>query len=147
MLKANSYKMENYKKSVNAILVNSKKQILLHLRDVKPGILAPGCWAFIGGGVEEGESGPDAIKREVKEEINYLINDFQYLDKIYFRKYKMDVLVYIGKLDAREDEIKLTEGQCVKFFYPDEIKKLKMSNALKKIIFRNLEKIIFAANN
>ena len=147
MLKANSYKMENYKKSVNAILVNSKKQILLHLRDDKPGILAPGCWAFIGGGVEEGESGPDAIKREVKEEINYLINDFQYLDKIYFRKYKMDVLVYIGKLDAREDEIKLTEGQGVRFFYPDEIKKLKMSNPLKKIIFRNLEKIIFAANN
>ena len=147
MLKANSYKMENYKKSVNAILVNSKKQILLHLRDDKPGILAPGCWAFIGGGVEEGESGPDAIKREVKEEINYLINDFQYLDKIYFRKYKMDVLVYIGKLDAREDEIKLTEGQGVKFFYPDEIKKLKMPNALKKITFRNLEKILAVANN
>ena len=59
----------------------------------------------------------------------------------------MDVLVYIGKLDAREDEIKLTEGQGVRFFYPDEIKKLKMSNLLKKIIFRNLEKIIFAANN
>src|SRR3989344_3968913 len=99
MLKANSYKMFSYKKSVNAILVNSKKQILLHLRDDKPEILAPGCWAFIGGGVEEGESELDAIKREVKEEINYSINNFKYLDKFYHRKYKINVLVYIGKLD------------------------------------------------
>jgi len=147
MLKANSYKMENYKKSVNAILVNSKKQILLHLRDDNPKILAPGCWAFIGGGVEEGESELDAIKREVKEEINYLIKDFQYLDKVYFRKYKIIVSIYAGKLDVREEKIKLTEGQGVRFFYPDEIKKLKMSTTLKKITFRNLDKILAAANS
>ncbi|MBI2004031.1 NUDIX domain-containing protein [Candidatus Pacearchaeota archaeon] len=139
--------MEKYKKSVIAILVNSKKQILLHLRDDKPGILAPGCWAFIGGSVEDGESELEGIKREVKEEINYSINNFQYLDKFHLRKDDLNVLVYIGRLDVPEEEIKLTEGQCVRFFYPTEIKNLKMSNVLKKVTFRNLKKIISIANN
>ena len=139
--------MENPKKSVIAILVNSKKQILLQLRDNKPGILAPGCWAFIGGGVEGKESELEGIKREVKEEINYSINNFQYLDKFYLKRYNLIVSVNLSKLDVPEEEIKLTEGQCVKFFYPTEIKNLKMSNILKKITFRNLEKINYIANN
>ncbi len=139
--------MENYKRSVNAILVNSKKQILLQLRDNKPEILYPNYWAFIGGSVEDGESELDGLKREVKEEINYSINNFQYLDKFCLRKYKIICLVYVGYLNAHEEEIKLTEGQCVKFFNPTEIKNLKMSKIIKKIVHKNLEKILSMANN
>ena len=139
--------MENYKKSVIAILVNSKKQILLHLRDNNPKIIYPNYWAFIGGGVEDGENELEGIKREVKEEINYSINNFKYLDKFYLKKYKILVWVYVGKLDAREEEIKLTEGQCVKFFDPTEIKNLKMSQYLKKVVYRNLDEILIMANN
>lgn len=139
--------MPSYKKSVNAILVNSKKQILLHLRDNNPHIIYPNYWACIGGGVEDGESELEGLKREVKEEINYSINNFKYLDKFYLRKHKIICSVYVGHLDACEEEIKLTEGQCVKFFYPTEIKSLKMIKILKKIIHKNLEKILSMADN
>ena len=139
--------MEKYKKSAVVILVNSKKQILLHLRDNKPGILAPGHWAFIGGGVEEKESELEAIRREVKEEINILIENFFYLDKIYFKSYNLMVSVYIGRLDIPGEEIKVNEGQGVKFFYPDEIKKIKMSKILKRIITKNLNKILSIVEN
>ena len=138
--------MEKYKKSAVVILVNSKKQILLHLRDNKPGILAPGHWAFIGG-VEEKESELEAIRREVKEEINILIENFFYLDKIYFKSYNLMVSVYMGRLDIPGEEIKVNEGQGVKFFYPDEIKKIKMSKILKRIITKNLNKILSIVEN
>lgn len=134
--------MENHKKSVVVILVNSKKQLLLHLRDDKPGILAPGYWAFIGGSIEEGESELEAIKREVKEEINISIEEFQYLDRFYLKRHNLDVSVYTGKLDIPEEEIKVSEGQGVKFFYPNEIKDIKMSSVLKRVVSKNLDKIL-----
>ena len=139
--------MENYKKSVNVILVNSKKQILLHLRDNNPHILYPNYWACIGGGVEDGESELEALKREVKEEINISIENFQYLDKFYLRKHKIMVFFYIGRLDVSEEKIKLTEGQCVKFFDPAEIKNLKILGFLKKIIYKHLNEILSVADN
>lgn len=139
--------MENYKKSVAAMLVNSKKQILLHLRDDKPGILAPGCWAFIGGSVEKGESELEAIRREVKEEINISIEDFQYLDRFYLKRHNLNVSVYIGKLDIPEEEIKVSEGQGIKFFNHDEIKDIKkMSPIFKRLLSKHLDKIVDSIN-
>ena len=139
--------MTAYKKSAVAIFVNSKKQILLHLRDDKPEILCPGYWAFVGGGVEDGETELEGIRREVKEEIGLLIDNFQYLDKFYVRRHRITVSVYISKLNVPEEKIKISEGQSVKFFYSYEIKNLKMSKVLKNVVSKNLEKILSVASS
>lgn len=139
--------MENHKKAVNVVLVNSKKQILLQLRDNNPKILYPNYWACIGGSVEKNESELEALRREIKEEINYSINNLKYLDKFYLKKYKIVCSVYVGCLDVREEEIKLTEGQCVKFFYPAEMRNLKIPKIFKKILQKNLKKILSFKDN
>ena len=46
------------KKIAAVILENDNDEILLYLRDKKPGIPFPDCWDLIGGHVEEGET-PD----------------------------------------------------------------------------------------
>lgn len=52
---------------VGAVILNEKRQILLLLRERSP---EKGCWCIPGGKVEFGETIEDAIKREVKEEVN-----------------------------------------------------------------------------
>jgi 8-oxo-dGTP pyrophosphatase MutT (NUDIX family) len=42
---------------------------LLQLRDAKPEIWYPSCWALFGGGVEPGEDPVMALKRELREEL------------------------------------------------------------------------------
>lgn len=39
-------------------------------------------WFFLGGGIEEGETELEALKREVIEEAGYSIKDIKYFDKI-----------------------------------------------------------------
>ncbi|MBS1595566.1 MAG: NUDIX domain-containing protein [Bacteroidetes bacterium] len=52
---------------VGGIIVNDEHKILLLLRNKNP---EKGCWSIPGGRVEFGEDVEDAIKREVKEELN-----------------------------------------------------------------------------
>ena len=56
--------MADKKRAVKIFLINKNKELLLHLRDKKKGIYYPGYWCLIGGGVDEGESIFEAIKRE-----------------------------------------------------------------------------------
>ena len=74
------------KKSVAIILKNSKNELLLQLRDEKPEIVYLGYWGFIGGGVEDGETELQAIKREIKEEIDCDIGPTKELGKFYLKK-------------------------------------------------------------
>ncbi len=61
---------------VVAIIENSKGQILLGLKKQKRGVF-PGTWHNLGGGVEEGETLEQALRREVKEESGLEIASFE----------------------------------------------------------------------
>ncbi|MCY6960012.1 NUDIX domain-containing protein [Clostridium brassicae] len=52
---------------VGAVIINENKEILLLLREKSPEL---GCWSIPGGKVEMFETVEDAIKREVKEELD-----------------------------------------------------------------------------
>tara|TARA_Y100000310_G_C20165400_1_gene571120 strand:+ start:81 stop:470 length:390 start_codon:yes stop_codon:yes gene_type:complete len=56
------------------ILLYDKGKILLQHRadDVKR---FPGKWGFFGGGIEEGETPEEAVKRETKEELEYVLRN------------------------------------------------------------------------
>jgi 8-oxo-dGTP diphosphatase len=53
------------------ILQNSSGDVLLCLRDAKPGIPYPGRWDLLGGQLEMDENPEDCIRRELLEEIEY----------------------------------------------------------------------------
>jgi 8-oxo-dGTP diphosphatase len=122
---------------VSCILENDKGEILLYLRDNKPTIPFPHHWDLFGGYVEKGETLEQALIREVKEELDCNLTEYKF-----FKKYeclKGDVhqnikYVYIGKVDKSIKELKLSEGEELKFFSREEIPNIKFANILKKIV-------------
>jgi 8-oxo-dGTP pyrophosphatase MutT (NUDIX family) len=39
----------------------------------------PGYWAFFGGGIEKGENPTEALKREIREELSYQVQNPEFL--------------------------------------------------------------------
>src|SRR5437762_3366486 len=60
--------------TVGVIIVNERGEILMQLRDDKPDIADPGCWAVPGGGVDPGESLEEAARRGILEETGYVLD-------------------------------------------------------------------------
>ena len=56
------------------ILYNSTGHILLQHR-TDDAFRLPGYWAFFGGGIEQGENPTEALKREIQEELSYLVQN------------------------------------------------------------------------
>jgi 8-oxo-dGTP diphosphatase len=128
--------MENAKYSGTGILfVNDKGQVLLCLRDNKPNIPCPNCWDIIGGHIEEGETPEECIGREVKEEIGKTIEKLNF-----YKKYNMKDKIqytYWEKANIDIEQTTLTEGQKLKWFTEEEIKKLpeeKIAFGFKRVI-------------
>ena len=130
------------KRTVCIFLVNSKKELLLHLRDNKPSIVYPGYWSLIGGSIEKGESDLEAVKRETKEEIGYDVKDVEHVGYADFPKLNIRVRLFRADIDIDVKDINLTEGQRVEFFKISEISNLKISAPFRKFILENRDKII-----
>lgn len=60
--------MSNPTRVAAAILVDDAGRILIGRR--RPGLRSEGCWEFPGGKLEAGEEAPDAIVRELQEELS-----------------------------------------------------------------------------
>ena len=54
-----------------AAIITAGGGYLLQLRDLRHGVFFPGCWGCFGGGVDEGESDLDALRRELREELAF----------------------------------------------------------------------------
>ena len=128
--------MENTKHSGTGILfVNDNGQVLLCLRDNKPDIPCPNCWDIIGGHIEEGETPEECIGREVKEEIGKTVEKLNF-----YKKYNMKDKIqytYWERANIDIEQTTLTEGQKLKWFTEEEIRKLpeeKIAFGFKQII-------------
>jgi 8-oxo-dGTP diphosphatase len=119
------------------ILENEQGEILLYLRDDKPGLPFPGHWDLFGGHVEDEETPEEALVREVKEELGIELRDYRF-----FRKYECltgDVhpntkFVYTGRITQSAGELTLNEGQRLQFFSKSEIPNLRFANILKDVV-------------
>lgn len=131
--------MADKKRAVKIFLINKDRELLLHLRDNKKGIYYPGYWCLIGGGVDDGESIFEAIKREVKEEIGYELRNIKKIGKTKSlgRNKDIDVIFFKGYINIPAEKIKLSEGQKVEFFKFEEVFKLRIPKFLERFLNEN----------
>jgi 8-oxo-dGTP diphosphatase len=109
---------------VSAILLNPAGQVLLQQRDENPAIRYPGHWSLFGGTIEDGESAAEAVAREVREEIDFELRNFG-LFREFVQNNKRE-FAFAGELTARLDELTLSEGQAMNFFYPSQLRELQI---------------------
>jgi 8-oxo-dGTP diphosphatase len=108
----------------NIIFLNDQNEVLLQLRDNKPNIPYPNMWAIPGGHVDQGETPLACILREVKEELGIELNKaalFIAAERSYGREH-----TYWARASFRLEDVKLSEGQCVRWFNYNEIKNIQL---------------------
>jgi len=131
------------KKIAAIIFENDQGELLLYLRDNKPGIPFPRHWDLIGGHVEEGETPEEALIREVKEELAYDLKDYRFFKEFLCLEgdaYPNIKYIYSGKFNIPEEEITLLEGERVKYFKREEIPNVRFANILKEIVLEYIDK-------
>jgi 8-oxo-dGTP diphosphatase len=119
------------------ILENDKGEFLLALRDNKPGIPFPDHWDLIGGHVEEGETPDEALKREVKEELDIDLKEYTFYKKyecLTGDVYENIKYIYRGKINLPIEEVTLLEGIRPQYFSREEIHNVRFANIIKTII-------------
>ena len=120
------------RKGTSIIFVNDQHQVLLFLRDDKPTIPYPNMWDVPGGHVDDGETPEQCIVREMKEEMDLTLEEFErfsvmeFTDRVEYTFWKRAELE-IKKID-------LQEGQRLKWFTKLEAKKTKLAYGINEII-------------
>ncbi len=120
------------RRGCSIIFVNDQKQVLLFLRDNRPDIPFSNMWDVPGGHVEEDETPDQCIVREMKEEMGIELNGFKLFsvekfdDRIEYTFWK--------KENIEIADITLTEGQCLKWFSEDEVKRTKLAYGFNNIL-------------
>ena len=124
--------METGRKGCSLIIINDHRQIVLLLRDDIPEIPYPNMWDIPGGAVESGESPKEAIIREIDEEMGMTLDDVYPFSVVRFDD--RTEYTYWIKLNLDLKKIHLTEGQRLKWFEENEIKKMNLAFRFNKIV-------------
>lgn len=129
------------KRQNTAILFyNQNGEVLLQLRDNKPEISWPNHWRCLGGRVEDGESVEVCLKREIQEEIEHDLVEYEYLG-VRQSDEECDYHMFIGPLNKGVHDIVLNEGQEIRFFTPNDALELSLTNGARELVQRYIEKM------
>lgn len=94
---------------VTLAILYQKGQFLMQLRDDFPHIVHPGIWGFFGGHIEPGEAAAVGVRRELREELNYVppsLKLFRDVADDTKRRY-----YYYGEIVVPISQLALNEGQ------------------------------------
>lgn len=122
--------MKRYGSSI--IFINDKQQILLFLRDDKPGLPYRNMWDVPGGHVEDDETPEDCIVREMKEEMNLDLQDFHLFCQTEFED-RIEY-TYWEKTNLIIADINLMEGQRLKWFTRNEASDTELAYGFNEIV-------------
>ena len=120
------------RKGTSIIFINDKRQVLLFLRDDKPGLPYPNMWDVPGGHVDDGETPEQCIVREMKEEMDLALDRFELFSTMEFT----DRIEYTfwKKADLDIEKINLHEGQKLKWFTEIEAQNTNLAHGFNEII-------------
>lgn len=120
--------------SVNTIITNTSGKYLLQMRDGTLGICNPLKWNFFGGTIEEDDI-QAAAAREMEEELAIKAEPTQF-EKVGELTPKEGSIVHIVryKYPVEWHGITVQEGAGAGFFTKDEILKIPITDATRKIV-------------
>jgi len=114
------------------IFINRHHEVLLFLRDAIKQIPYPNMWDIPGGHIEPGESPKECIIREMKEEIEYNLQDFSLFSVTEFDNRREYTFWKKEEFDLKKTP--LNEGQCLKWFTYAEICSIKLACCFNKVL-------------
>lgn len=105
--------------SVAIAILYQNNKYLMQLRDNIPTIDSPGCWEMFGGHLESHETPEVGVKREIQEEIGYVITDVQKFGiKIHA---KFTEHIFYAPLLVKLEDLVLNEGWDMALLTTDDI--------------------------
>ncbi len=114
------------------ILLNRRNEVLMILRDDNPSIPYPNLWDLPGGHVEPGETPEEAIRREMREEIELELGEIALFREYHNEKY--DEWVYVKRIDLDPATIRLHEGQRIEYFSWDRLSTMPLAYSYNKVL-------------
>jgi 8-oxo-dGTP diphosphatase len=130
------------RQGASIIFVNENHEVLLFLRDDKPGLPFPDMWDLPGGHVEENESPEACIVREMREEMELDMEEFTLFSVTDFPD-RIEHTFWT-KADLDIDRITLHEGQCLKWFTEREVNNSELAMGFNGILADFFAKAPFA---
>ncbi|EKD44034.1 MAG: hypothetical protein ACD_72C00021G0002 [uncultured bacterium] len=133
----------NPKPGTGAIIINNKNQILMTKRSYNPG---KDKWGIPGGFINPGESAPEALTREIREETGLELNNFEYFgsyagDYPYKNiNYKVVNTYYLVKISKDIDVDLSDEATEYKFVDIDQIRIEDVVDDIKGAIAKLISK-------
>ncbi|MFD7863011.1 NUDIX domain-containing protein [Streptomyces sp. NPDC059783] len=133
--------------NASALIHNARGEYLLHLRDMRPDIWAPGCWALPGGGREPGDLTPeDTILRELKEEADLTptqIEPFHDAEVTGPAGLTTPVRIFAARWEGDPARLPLTEGVMLHWFSPDTVRRLRLGGETLDLVLRHAESVTY----
>jgi 8-oxo-dGTP diphosphatase len=114
------------------ILLNSRNQILLILRDNITTIPYPNMWDLPGGHLEERETPEQAIRREMKEELELELGEVALVKEYHHEAF--DEFVFLKRIDLDPATLPLHEGQRLAYFSRDEVFQLPLAYSYRSVL-------------
>ncbi|WP_329790835.1 NUDIX domain-containing protein [Lentzea sp. DG1S-22] len=105
----------------NIVMINPAGQVLLYLRDDKPGIRFPNTWCLPGGYLEEGERPHECIRREIEEEMGVVLAPEAVHSLCSERRPYGVEHTFWAEADLDLGQVVLTEGQRLRWFTREEV--------------------------
>jgi len=111
------------------VLYDGERVLLQHRSD--DASRKPGFWAFFGGGIEQGETPEQAVRREMMEELQVVLDDIESFERYEFAEeggvYEKHVFLAPLTYPVAQLRAQQQEGQGLGMFSADEVKNLKIS--------------------
>ena len=93
-------------------------------------------WEFVGGKLEEGESGDNALVRECREELGVTVKVIGKFTEVTHRYPDIRIRLTVYEAEIEEGEPQLLEHAAIKWITADEIKNYQFCPADRKILER-----------
>jgi len=114
--------------AVAALLVLDDGRYIMQLRDDVPSIWYPGHWGLFGGGVEDGEEEVAALRRELREELEFDVREAQLFTTINYDLQPIGLGCYIRRY--YEVPVTITEWNRVVLHEGSDVRALTGDEAL-----------------